>query len=881
MPIGTNLSISAAAGSIYYTLDGSDPRLPGGAVAPGALAYAGPLVVVAPTRVRARALDAATWSALNDATFDPVPLAVVNEVLPDNRSTIADEQGEFEPWIELYNPSADPADLGGMTLTDDPAVPGKWPIPAGSELCGHERLLVFADAEPADGPLHASFPLSPAAGTVYLHDAAGILVDSLARPALRPNVSYGRRPDGSASLAFFSRPTPATANRADTTPVHLNEYNGVSPTKYLSGTASDTFWGRVLGNGGDWFELVVVQDHLDLRGWQVVVRDQAGLGGDTQQTLTFTDNPVLADLRSGTIVTVAADLASDVSYDPLAGDWWIHLRSGAAGDGLYISALPFSVSNDNTQISVIDRDGVTVFGPAGEGINPSSGIGSDEVFKLEADPGPGITAISNFRDGTSSTFGGPNLWSGGTVTQNFGELRVPVTRSCTLVAECDDGNACTDDDCAGGHCVNAPNLAPCDDANPCTDGDACADRVCRGTVIGSCCLGGCTCDDLSACTIDACGPLGCTHAPTCALTGTVRYYRDSTAVEPSAKGVPGVAIDVTRDGLPEAATGDGGAYTAGDRGGRLRVETLPKLGAPRAADHNGAVTSFDAALVARAAVSSIVLSENQRVAGDVTGNGEASSLDAARIAQFAAQLIDHFDVATTAGSDWRFLRCDSYDDATNHDCGDPVYAHEPLAQPAVDDFYAILYGDVSGNWMPAAGGDAGFAARAPAGAPESSSPEEITATARDREVAARLKGRTWARVPRPAAAGPVGLALDAAPGRLVRGERRQVLVLLEDADGIEALDLRFTYPGARLAIVGVQPVGIGAGMGWAWNDTGGQLRLGLYGVEPLAGSGSLVAITIEARRSLSRLPPLRIEGSANEGTIAVQLAPARLKPPGR
>jgi membrane protein required for beta-lactamase induction len=136
-------------------------------------------------------------------------------------------------------------------------------------------------------------------------------------------------------------------------------------------------------------------------------------------------------------------------------------------------------------------------------------------------------------------------------------------------------------------------------------------------------------------------------------------------------------------------------------------------------------------------------------------------------------------------------------------------------------------------------------------------------------------------VPRPAAAGPVGLALDASTGRLARGERRQVLVLIEDADGVEALDLRLSYPGARLAIVGVQPVGIGAGMASAWNDTGGQLRLGLYGVEPLAGSGSLVAITVEARRGLSRLPPLRIEGSANEGTIPVQLAPARLKPPGR
>ena len=875
VPLGYNLEIGAPRGTIYYTLDGSDPRLRGGAVAPGALVYATPLVLVSPTHVRTRALDAGTWSAINDAAFDPIPIAVVNEILPQNAATIADEHGEYDPWIELYNPSAGVADLAGMFLSDDPADPDKWPFPAGAELCGHDRLLVWADGEPGEGALHANFTPNPSGGTVHLFDSAGILISSLAWPALPRGVSYGRLPDGSSNLARFTTPTPATGNAASATPLFLNEYNAVSPTKLLASSGTDTYWGRILGNGGDWFELVVVKDHLDLRGWQVVVRDN----GVTQQPLIFTEAPFLADLRSGTILTVAADLASNVSFNPSAGDWWINLRSGASGDGIYISALPFSVSNDNTQITLLDRSGVPVFGPAGEGISPAGGVGSDEVFKLEADPGPGITPGSNFQDGTSSTFGAPNLWSSGTVAQNFSALRAPVTRSCSVPADCDDANPCTDDDCAGGTCANLPNAAPCDDGNPCTDGDACAGRVCRGTTVGGCCLGGCACDDASACTVDACSPLGCTHAPTCALSGAVRYYRDGTAVEPSAKGVPGVAIDVSHDGLAEATTGGGGAYLAADRAGNLRVETLPKLGTPRASDHNGAISSFDAALVARAAVSALVLSANQQLAGDVTGNGEASSLDAARIAQFAAQLIDHFDVAATAGSDWRFLRCDTYDDAVNQDCGDPAYVHAPLARPETDDFYAILYGDVSGNWMPAAGGEAGFAAAMPASAPAGSSPEESVAAARDRETAARLEGRARALVQRPATAGPAVLALDAAPGRMARGERRQVLVLLENADGVEALDLRLAYPGARLAIVDAQPVGIGAGLALAWNDTEGLLRMGLYGVEPLAGSGGLVAITVEARRGLSRLPPLQIEGSANEGAIELRPAAVRRAPP--
>jgi hypothetical protein len=125
------------------------------------------------------------------------------------------------------------------------------------------------------------------------------------------------------------------------------------------------------------------------------------------------------------------------------------------------------------------------------------------------------------------------------------------------------------------------------------------------------------------------------------------------------------------------------------------------------------------------------------------------------------------------------------------------------------------------------------------------------------------------------------LALDAAAGRMARGERRQVLVLLDNADGVEALDLRFAYPAARLAIVDAQPAGIGLGMAVAWNDTEGELRLGLYGVEPLAGSGALVAITVEARRGLSRLPPLQIEGSANEGAIELRPVAVLRAPPSK
>jgi hypothetical protein len=721
VPAGLNVAITASAGVIYYTLDGSDPRVPGGGVSPNAVAYSGPLVIEQLTAVRTRALDAGTWSAINEATFAPVPPVYVNEVLPVNVTVLADDHGDFDPWIELYNPSTSTVDLSGLSLSDDPALPHKWPIPAGTTLCGQGRLTIWADAEPSEGPLHASFRLTVAGGAVRLYNGAGSLLDSLAYPALASNVSFGRNPDGSATLTSFVYPTPGAANRPGAAPIVVNEYNAVAPTKLLASSGTDTYWGRILGNGGDWFELVVVADHLDLRGWRVVVSDNAGA--------------LQSDLRSGTIITVAADLASDVSYDPAAGDWWINVRAGTAGDGLYISNLAFSISQTNTQITIENAAGTVVFGPAGEGINPVSGVGNDEIFKLQADPSAQTTAFSNYQDGTSSTFGSPNVWSGGAGFQDFTALRHVVSGACTTNADCADANPCTDNVCVSGHCQDSPNTAACDDGNACTTGDVCSNYRCGGEVDAACCTSDCDCDDGSVCTADACvnrvcvhaaAPAEivcndgnvctadtcaagvCTHAPSgvCGISGSVRYYRDDAAgLEPSAKPVPAVGIDVDQNATAEAITDAAGAYVVAGVSGDVSLTTLPKYGNPRASDAGSAISSFDASVIGRSAAGLVTLSPNQRIAADVTGDGTISALDASFAGRYAAGLVDHFPVASITGSDWAFLRCDVYTFPGAPGCVAPVRNYTPIVQiETAQDFFAILYGDVTGNWQPSAGG---------------------------------------------------------------------------------------------------------------------------------------------------------------------------------
>jgi hypothetical protein len=216
----------------------------------------------------------------------------------------------------------------------------------------------------------------------------------------------------------------------------LNEYNAVSSNMFLNGgnasadsdggRASDSYFGRVQGNGGDWFELVVITDHLDMHNWKLDIYDSGALN----KTLTLTNHSIWSDLRSGTIITVSEDIKSDVNYNPAAGDWWINVQANNIADGFYITAANFPVSNNNWQLGISDANSSVIFGPAGEGVSPVSGIGDTEIFRLEATPDVFTGPNSIDYDGGKklSTFGAANQWG----SQDLYQLRSVIAEPSNI-----------------------------------------------------------------------------------------------------------------------------------------------------------------------------------------------------------------------------------------------------------------------------------------------------------------------------------------------------------------------------------------------------------------------------------------------------------------
>lgn len=142
----------------------------------------------------------------------------INEFLAINTSANADPQGEYDDWIELYNAGAAAVDIGGMYVTDDLQRPTKCRIPTGfsaqTTIAAGGRLLLWADNEPADGPLHVGFQLNGAGEQIGLYASDGLTpIDTLTFAQQVQNVSFGRFPDGDLlEWRFFSPPSPGAPN---------------------------------------------------------------------------------------------------------------------------------------------------------------------------------------------------------------------------------------------------------------------------------------------------------------------------------------------------------------------------------------------------------------------------------------------------------------------------------------------------------------------------------------------------------------------------------------------------------------------------------------------------------------------------------------------
>ncbi len=156
----------------------------------------------------------APFNVQNYVVDRPVPQLLLNEFMAQNNSTIQDEEGAWEDWVELYNLGGDTLRLEGFALTDNFNNMQKWVFPD-TVITPGGHLLIWCDEDGGDPGLHASFKLSAGGERLALSDDlayGGIVLDSLSFGAQTADVSFARSCDGGLPWALDATSTPGTTN---------------------------------------------------------------------------------------------------------------------------------------------------------------------------------------------------------------------------------------------------------------------------------------------------------------------------------------------------------------------------------------------------------------------------------------------------------------------------------------------------------------------------------------------------------------------------------------------------------------------------------------------------------------------------------------------
>ncbi|MDI9382948.1 MAG: lamin tail domain-containing protein [Verrucomicrobiota bacterium] len=144
---GTMLTLSASEGTIFYTIDGTDPRLPGGALSPAARRYAAPVAIHENLTLKARVRSGTTWSALNEADFLIIQTfteLAITEIMYHPLDDLEDDTdgNEFE-FLELKNLADVELDLSGVHFTEGIA----FRFPNGTRLAPGEFVVLTTNPD--------------------------------------------------------------------------------------------------------------------------------------------------------------------------------------------------------------------------------------------------------------------------------------------------------------------------------------------------------------------------------------------------------------------------------------------------------------------------------------------------------------------------------------------------------------------------------------------------------------------------------------------------------------------------------------------------------------------------------------------------------------
>lgn len=404
---GSLLTISTAGSAVWYTLDGSDPRLPGGAVNTACAAqYAAGIPLSASVLVKARArTGGGAWSALAEAVYNVGPI----------RQTLRVTELMYHPihsnleFIELKNIGTETLNLSRVqftqgiqhTFSDVSVAPGGF-------------LLLVKD-KPAFEAYYTSLP----SGTPVVQWTSGSLdnagenltfIDALGRviQSFTYKDSWYPLTDGKGfSLTILDPLNPDLAVWSQKAGWRASTVSGGSPGTDQTGLAPDSIVVNELlahsdGNLPDWIELYNTTDKaISIGGWFL---------SDSENNLMKYSIPESIEIPAYGYVVFYEDLHFGTAFALSENGETVYLTSGSGGQLTgYHAIQPFEASERAVTLgryikSDGDMDFIAMSQPTPGAANSDPRVGPIVITEIQYHPSPDNTGdeyleLYNLTDG--------------------------------------------------------------------------------------------------------------------------------------------------------------------------------------------------------------------------------------------------------------------------------------------------------------------------------------------------------------------------------------------------------------------------------------------------------------------------------------------------
>ncbi len=345
---GQSVTLGVPSGTtVYYRLDGLDPRAEGGGVRSGSLVYASPIPLASTTLLTARAwrsgsftTPATNWSGMvkplyligeSYATAADLRVSAVHyhPLAPDAAETaaLADvSESDFE-WIEFMNNGAAPVNLEGVTLEAgkpvSPIVLPAFTLAPGERGVVVKRLAAFLLRHPAAASRVVAEwtgdkSLDNNGETIIVRDRSGGLIVAF---AYDDGNGWPSRADGDGGALEFLGPDNLSASYQNAANWRTSAEIHGSPGAAGSGPRERVFINEVLASSA-WPELDAIELHnpgpatVDVGGWYLS-NTPAAVTVDDYRMFRIPDGTVLQP--GGFRVFTEADFNPNGPWNPTPG----------------------------------------------------------------------------------------------------------------------------------------------------------------------------------------------------------------------------------------------------------------------------------------------------------------------------------------------------------------------------------------------------------------------------------------------------------------------------------------------------------------------------------------------------------------------------------